>query len=488
MELADDLAYASGENVIGFDQNGLETFSAKVMENGWDNDINQLRLNDSRGELNVGYTILGTKTGLRGIVESVNQFNLDCDLDVSREKINDFGDRVGFLNDYQQRISDNNYYQKFSYSIKSDVNYQDWKEAVKSLVHPAGFKEFSDLDIIQKASNSMKVGIGDSSLSTSVSIDGSSSMYSRNNFSMVLEDEQSADGSIERIFFPQGVELKSYLLSRTNKVLRIDDFSDQFTGFTTSLGGQIVGLTTFKLKNNGTPLFYREFSGLSTSTINLENNRFNLTNHNFQSGQKLLYGIAKVNATPVASAQTTIDTTFSYPVIDESFDSEILSFDSSSYTMDSNWYINKNKCLLYIMAKLGINTGTTPNDGTGDTLLSAALKINQNFNEIYSAIGNGTSITNQIAYSSVSGLSSSSNYAAVSGISSGLTGNPNVTVGILTAGSGDVVIGGATTSLIVGGDVSVGINTNDGLILTSENGTRYRLFVNNDGSLSTVAI
>lgn len=140
------------------------------------------------------------------------------------------------------------------------------------------------------------------------------------------------------------------------------------------------------------------------------------------------------------------------------------------------------------MAKLGINTGTTPNDGTGDTLLSAALKINQNFNEIYSAIGNGTSITNQIAYSSVSGLSSSSNYAAVSGISSGLTGNPNVTVGILTAGSGDVVIGGATTSLIVGGDVSVGINTNDGLILTSENGTRYRLFVNNDGSLSTVAI
>jgi hypothetical protein len=44
------------------------------------------------------------------------------------------------------------------------------------------------------------------------------------------------------------------------------------------------------------------------------------------------------------------------------------------------------------MAKLGIQTGTTPNDGTGDTLLTGAIKINGNFDEIYNAIGDGSSI------------------------------------------------------------------------------------------------
>ena len=336
MELIDDLIYLSGENVIGYNQSGVEIFSAKVMEGGWDNSINQLRLNDSKGELNVNDVVYGTRSGLSGIIESVNQFNLDANLDVSREKINDFGDRVGFLNDYQQRISDNDYYQKFSYSIKSDVNYEDWKESVKALVHPSGFKEFSDLDIIQKASNTMKVGIGDSSITTSVNIDGSGSMYSRWNFSMSLEDEQFEDGSIERVIFPIGIELKSYLLSKTNKVLRIDDFSNQFTGFTTTLGGNIVGLTTFKLKNKGTPLFYREFSGISTSVINLGNNTFNLTNHNFQSGQKLTYGIGSTNSTSVAVADNIIDLTFSYPTISETFDSQIIGVDSNLYTMDSN--------------------------------------------------------------------------------------------------------------------------------------------------------
>lgn len=44
------------------------------------------------------------------------------------------------------------------------------------------------------------------------------------------------------------------------------------------------------------------------------------------------------------------------------------------------------------MSKLGISTGTAPNDGTGDSLLTGAIKINANFNEIYSTIGNGTNL------------------------------------------------------------------------------------------------
>tara|TARA_B100000073_G_scaffold38064_1_gene28603 strand:- start:719 stop:2491 length:1773 start_codon:yes stop_codon:yes gene_type:complete len=45
------------------------------------------------------------------------------------------------------------------------------------------------------------------------------------------------------------------------------------------------------------------------------------------------------------------------------------------------------------MAKQSINIGTIPNDGTGTTLRDGGDLINDNFNEIYGAIGNGTSIT-----------------------------------------------------------------------------------------------
>ena len=40
------------------------------------------------------------------------------------------------------------------------------------------------------------------------------------------------------------------------------------------------------------------------------------------------------------------------------------------------------------MAKQSLNIGTTANDNTGDTLRSGGDKINDNFNEIYTALGN----------------------------------------------------------------------------------------------------
>lgn len=44
------------------------------------------------------------------------------------------------------------------------------------------------------------------------------------------------------------------------------------------------------------------------------------------------------------------------------------------------------------MAKLGISTGSSPNDGTGDSLIDGAVKANSNFTEIYTTIGDGTTL------------------------------------------------------------------------------------------------
>jgi hypothetical protein len=55
------------------------------------------------------------------------------------------------------------------------------------------------------------------------------------------------------------------------------------------------------------------------------------------------------------------------------------------------------------MAYQGIGTGTTPNDNSGDSLLTGAIKINSNFTEIYDALGDGStlSLNTKIGFSTV---------------------------------------------------------------------------------------
>ena len=58
------------------------------------------------------------------------------------------------------------------------------------------------------------------------------------------------------------------------------------------------------------------------------------------------------------------------------------------------------------MSKQLINTGQSSNDGTGDTLRQGALKVNANFNEIYSSIGDGLTLnaSNSTGYALTAGI------------------------------------------------------------------------------------
>ena len=45
------------------------------------------------------------------------------------------------------------------------------------------------------------------------------------------------------------------------------------------------------------------------------------------------------------------------------------------------------------MARKVINTGAAPNDGTGDNLRVGGGKVNDNFSELYTAFGDGSTLT-----------------------------------------------------------------------------------------------
>tara|TARA_R110000744_G_scaffold112747_1_gene211445 strand:- start:107 stop:757 length:651 start_codon:yes stop_codon:yes gene_type:complete len=56
-----------------------------------------------------------------------------------------------------------------------------------------------------------------------------------------------------------------------------------------------------------------------------------------------------------------------------------------------------------------VGVGSSANDGAGDTLRTGATKINANFSEIYTAIGNGTALTNIIDGNGLINVSSGAN-------------------------------------------------------------------------------
>lgn len=129
------------------------------------------------------------------------------------------------------------------------------------------------------------------------------------------------------------------------------------------------------------------------------------------------------------------------------------------------------------MARQGINTGTSPNSGTGDTLLSGGIKINENFSEVYTLLGDGTNLLSGIVTSiqagagitidqSINEITITASVASTSNVSSdtlsvsGISTLGNVKIesaGIVTAVSGVVTYfgdGSNLTGILTSGSIN----------------------------------
>lgn len=123
------------------------------------------------------------------------------------------------------------------------------------------------------------------------------------------------------------------------------------------------------------------------------------------------------------------------------------------------------------MAKQLLALGTSPNDNTGDTLRNGGDKINDNFNEIYSAIGNGSAIQVNVTNAAVgqvlryngtnfipSDFTSLTAALDVNGKSIISSSNGNIT--LATNGTGNLTIGaGGVTTTFSGQDGTVDLPT-----------------------------
>ena len=195
----------------------------------WNNKTNYLTIK-SKEDFEVGDIVFGLSSKTQGLIIEVNKFNSKINLKPNSTVNNEWNLDAGFLNNNLQRIQDNDYYQNFSYSLKSRVSYNTWNDVVSRLNHVSGFKKFSDyqLESTSNKLNSLKIG-ATSYFDITVDIIGYADLNSYYNFDLVKENSLSIENNIfsDEIIFSNTI-LIDYAESIGNRVLSIDDISSQF--------------------------------------------------------------------------------------------------------------------------------------------------------------------------------------------------------------------------------------------------------------------
>ena len=111
------------------------------------------------------------------------------------------------------------------------------------------------------------------------------------------------------------------------------------------------------------------------------------------------------------------------------------------------------------MAKLTINLGTNPNDGTGDNLRGGGTKINANFNEIYSSLGDGDNLINSFTIADSTSTTSTIELGETLKFVGGSGINATISGDTLTLETDNTIMTGSGTVTMTNKSMALGTNT-----------------------------
>jgi len=196
----------------------------------WDAKLGELRVSASE-DFKIDEVIIGRTSETQGVASSITTYESDIITNVSSERTDGWETDSGVLNYNMQRIQDSFYYQNFSYSLRSKVQYETWDDVVSSLNHAIGHIKFSDMQVDSLNDNSMTVGLTTESTSYEVVSDlyGIGNVNCFHDFDLVRENSKNVQGKVvsDEIIFDSRV-LMDYDESIGNRVLSIDDVSGSF--------------------------------------------------------------------------------------------------------------------------------------------------------------------------------------------------------------------------------------------------------------------
>jgi hypothetical protein len=196
----------------------------------WDKENELLKVSTTQN-FRINSVVIGKSSNSRGLIIDKFDFQSFYNISSSSIVIRSWQDNYGFLNDDLQRIADNYYYQYFSYSLKSRVQIDNWDNAVSSLNHTSGFKKFSDLNIEVQDRNysGIQTSQTNGDFSSVADLISEIDINCKNDYDLVSENNNIFDQKLtsDQIIF-ESRELRNYYNCIGNRVLQIDDISDQF--------------------------------------------------------------------------------------------------------------------------------------------------------------------------------------------------------------------------------------------------------------------
>jgi hypothetical protein len=169
--------------------------------------------------------VRGTESGSVGtiseIIHSRGKFNVGYGVTASLG----WKTNSGQLNNDIQVLPDNDYYQNLSYSVKSTIQYKDSIDTINRLLHTTGLKNFVDTEII----SNKKVSIGSTSVDGLIIYDVSEDKRVDTIYGFALSKDTSTQNGTSKFLKTFNKKFVDGLICKTNRVLSIDDVSDQFT-------------------------------------------------------------------------------------------------------------------------------------------------------------------------------------------------------------------------------------------------------------------
>jgi hypothetical protein len=176
-------------------------------------------------ELSAGEIIVGKESGNVATIDKIESGTGRFKVDYSVEKNIGWSNDIGKLDQDNQVIPDNDYYQNLSYTVKSPITYQELRTPVNSLVHTSGLKNFADTGITSTANS----GITTSENVTTILYD----IIEENRVDTIYDFDLVKDidvvGSSSKFLKLKNKKLTDYIECKSNIVLKIDNINRQFS-------------------------------------------------------------------------------------------------------------------------------------------------------------------------------------------------------------------------------------------------------------------
>jgi hypothetical protein len=208
----------------------LFTIGEKLISNNLERDLYIVDCDDTfikvygSYESSIGEILRGKESGTIATIDSIKTNSGRFKVDYSIRKDLGWANNVGKLDEDDQVISDNDYYQNLSYTVKSPIQYKDLRTVVNNLVHTSGLKNFADTSI---------TSTGISGISSSNATTITRDIIEENRVDTIydfdlVKDIDTIENSSKYLTL-KNKKLTDYTECKTNVVLKIDDIKSKFS-------------------------------------------------------------------------------------------------------------------------------------------------------------------------------------------------------------------------------------------------------------------